>query len=98
MALVRMVSTARLVHLTASLCLVLTIMSCTSPSCQAGGCTYPHLLLFFLLNRVIFFGTKMTTLLVIYNYLNLLFDFVLGWVALHVQVMAAFARRRRQHG
>jgi hypothetical protein len=40
----------------------------------------------------------MTTLLVIYNYLNLLFDFVLGWVALHVQVMAAFARRRRQHG
>jgi hypothetical protein len=23
---------------------------------------------------------------------------VLGWVALHVQVMAAFARRRRQHG
>ncbi|KAK8447820.1 hypothetical protein SEVIR_8G160316v4 [Setaria viridis] len=37
MALVR-ISTARLVYLTAALFLVVTIMSCTSPSCQAGNC------------------------------------------------------------
>ncbi|KAK8447821.1 hypothetical protein SEVIR_8G160332v4 [Setaria viridis] len=38
MALVRMISTARLVYLTAALFLVLAIMSCTSSSCQAGNC------------------------------------------------------------
>lgn len=40
-ALVRMVSTARLVHLTVALFLILAIMSCTSSSCQAGNCTVP---------------------------------------------------------
>jgi hypothetical protein len=41
---VRTISTASPLYLTAALFLVLTIMSCTSLSCQAGACAYPHLL------------------------------------------------------
>lgn len=89
MALIRTISTARLVHLTAALFLVLTIMSRTSPSCQAGNGTYCTRRLF------LFFLHKKDNI----NYLSdHTYCFILYWVGLRAQVWAAIARRRLQHG